>query len=195
MRHCLFTLVALIIIQPQLANAFNFDYRKQFIAVGLSHGGDQLAKTASKKLTTAGGFAVQYGLNFTGKHSLHYQLALGYKWDSLNASNGNASFSDLSTSYVILKKNGKNRYGGGIVLHLASEYEASFSGSSFTSEMAPAIGLLAQFDFISKQKSTLSFQYELLEYEPDNLYLTSSGQKINTLDASSLSFVYRFHFQ
>ena len=195
MRHLFYTLIIFIVFQNQQANAFNFDYRKQFFAIGASHGGEKLAETANKKLTTGGGLAVHYGINMTGSQSIHYQLALGYKWDSLSTSNGSATFSDLSTSFIMLKKIRKNRFGGGLALHPATKYESKFQGNSFTSDMPAAIGLIAQFDIITKHKSTLSFQYELLEYKPDNLIKSSTGQKIETLDASNIAFVFRYHFQ
>lgn len=190
-RNLLFILFSLTTV-----NAFAFDYnqKQQFFAFGISFGGEELARTSNETLEAGGGLSMLYGFNIIGRGNFHYQVSIGFERDTISASNGNGSFEKITSDFIILKKYGKTRFGAGLSFHFNPTFESNSQGSDISNEMPDTIGVITQFDIITKKNFTFGLQYEFIEYKPEGLINTNTGNKVDSFDGNNMNLLFKYHF-
>ena len=184
----------LLSLSSQSALAFDYNQKQQFFAFGISFGGEELGRTANETLEAGGGFSVLYGFNIIGNQNFHYQVSLGYESDSISASNGDGSFEKITSDFIMLKKVGKARFGAGLSFHFNPTFENSAPGSNFSNKMPNAAGIITHVDFITRKNFTFGIQYEFIEYKPEGLINTSTGQPVDSFDGNNINMLFKYHF-
>ena len=182
--------IVVILFLPTVVNALDFYEKEDFISIGFGFGGDTLAETSADKLTAGGGVSIDYGKTIVGSNYYQYQFSMGVKAENLNASNGSASFIRFPVEVIVLKMKRGFRFGGGLSYHLNPAYKMP----TFEEDFDNALGLIGQFDIITKKSSMISLRYEWLNYKPNNLYNINTGQKVDNFNADNFSLLVRFHF-
>jgi hypothetical protein len=156
----------------------------------LTFGGDTLASTEGEYGTDldAGGLihlAAGYewrlaasGLRFT----------IGYKFDSIEASNGDADISRFPLELVYYRLiNERHALGAGLVYELSPEFDISIDGlGSDSVDFVDASGYVIYYGYVTSFGLEYGGRYTLIDYKSDSL---------GTTDANNFGFYVKMLFQ
>jgi hypothetical protein len=144
-----------------------------FVLYGaLTFGGDTLATASNEDgddvdLDAGGLFHLALGyekrLGWGG-----IRATLGYKFDTLDADNGDAEITRFPLEAVVYKSFGeRHRLGGGLVHELSPQYELSIDGlGSNTFDFEDATGFVAYYGY-SIGALEWGARYTIIEYKPE----------------------------
>lgn len=142
------------------------------LEAGLHSGGDTLATAqfidGSTESIKAGGFvSVAIGANFAINEELESQVTFGYKFDSVDAENGDIEFSRFPINALVLYKLDEWRLGGGLTYHLDPSLEVSGAGAGFASntDYDDALGFLLDARYFFAQRAYVGARLTFIEYE------------------------------
>jgi len=161
---------------------FGFDFGGDTIDSFQSGSGDTETIKANEGIYIYGG--VIYNLN----EKLEVQTTIGYKFESLNATNGDVRFDRAPLELLLFTRKDQHRFGGGVTYHTGVEYECELTGScNFTVDLDDALGFIIEYDYLLSSKNfkydfSLGVRYTNIEYEVDpfNFTIDANGLGINT---------------
>jgi hypothetical protein len=157
-----------------------------FLYGAMTFGGETLATTGDYDLDAGGKFHLAAGyekpLNWGA-----FRITFGYKFDSLEADNGDASISRLPVEAVVYKRLAeRHKLGGGLVYEISPEYEINIDGDgSNTFDFDNAVGVTGFYSY-SIGSYEWGLRHTFIEYESRLV----SG--VINADNTGLYFVYKF---
>lgn len=156
-----------------------------FVEAGIHVGGDELATTGDSDLRAGQLFSLAVGVHTELTDSLQGRASLGYKFDVIDADNGDASIDRFPIEILVMKQSGNFMFGGGLAYHLSPEYEFNAGPSPFTVEFDDALGFMLAFDYNSKGKFEgdwyVGGRITLIDYESSDLVETVSGNSVGAV--------------
>lgn len=142
---------------------------------GLDAGGDTVAELSSGPDQNAGdGLSVMLGyeLDLMADAGLAARVAVGYSFDTVDATNGDSDLTRFPIEAVLIKSFGPHRIGAGILMHRNPKLEQSISGlGSAEVEFDDASGATLLYEYDSQSAwfigvRLVSMEYELEGFEP-----------------------------
>lgn len=151
-----------------------------FVEAGLHLGGDTIASTTANQDLKAGQLiSLAVGVHSELAASVQGRLSLGYKFDTISANDGDASFSRFPIEALILQQSGNFMLGGGIAYHLSPEFEINSPGANGTIEFDDALGFVLAFDYNSKGKFAgdwyVGGRVTLIDYEVSGFSISGNS--------------------
>ena len=162
-----------------LPMAFPAVQAELYLEASLEGGGDTLVETNLNDEINAGGgikFAVgiQNPMGPGGNNSL--RLAVGYLFDSINASNGDADFDALTFDAIYSVSSGPHAFGFGGSLHMSPEYDETIDGlGSLQVEFDDALGMVLQYGYQGIPGFELGVRYTMIDYEAGSAILDADS--------------------
>lgn len=159
-----------------------------FVAGSLHFGGDTLASASNgfedTDLDAGGGIAARLGINFAASPELEMEASLGIKFNRIDADDGDASVVSFPIDGLVFARVNEHRFGAGIAVHLAPEFEIDSSNGSGTVEFDDAVGWILQYDYQTSPNFRVGVRYTGIDYEVDD----------ESFDASNFSIFGIFYF-
>lgn len=114
---------------------------------GLHTGGDELVSATYTNGSTASIhagalFSLAVGPTFTLGKDWESRVTIGWKFDRINASNGDVTFSRYPIDALAMYKAGDWEWGGGLTYHLSPKLDGGGVASSLTADFENALGFL-----------------------------------------------------
>lgn len=140
-----------------------------YLEASAETGGDKLVTTNSVDSISAGGglkvaIGVQNSISEDGSAAI--RLSVGYLFDSIVASNGEADFSTMTFDALYIINSGPHSFGVGGTMHMSPEYSDNVDGYwPVKVEYEDAVGLLLQYGYHFVPGLELGFRYTDLQYE------------------------------
>ena len=171
------------------------------ITTALSNGGEKLGELDNGKEMRAGGFwSIAGGLEFTPENSnFEFVTTLGYKFDSLSASNFDQSFQHFPLEFLAFFRQDQHRFGGGLAIHTNTvwELEDNYSSDNMKIKFENAKGIVLQYDFLASDAISWGLRFEKVNYQANKICFNgdcvnvSGGDDIN---GNSISVTAGFRF-
>ncbi|UCH40373.1 MAG: hypothetical protein JSU67_01320 [Gammaproteobacteria bacterium] len=161
-----------------------------YFELGIEGGGDTLISAEAdddyyysydQDLNVGGGFKLAIGMHniFGENNNRSLSLSLGYLFDSIEASNGDADYDTTTFDAIYAFHFGSHRLGIGATYHIGPEYKEDVDGyPSVRVEFDDAPGLIVQYSYAYTTAFQFGLRYTEMDYEVDDV----------TLDASSFGF-------
>jgi hypothetical protein len=161
-----FMLVAAVPIASHAA-----DVRGVFKA-GIDFGGDKLAGAtftngssdsikAGELLYFGGGISI-----LADSKEIETELTISYKFDQINASNGDIKFTRYPLDALVFYRFPKFRLGGGLTYHLNPKLSSSGAGAGAgNAKFDDSLGLVLQADYLITQKLSVGGRYTSVKYK------------------------------
>ena len=174
----------------------DFPERPQFsLVAGFTFGGDTLGELqyvdgSSQKLKAGGMFQIGMGLSVPVQDSINLQLNAVYHWDTVAASNGDASFKRVVVEAIPYWRFGeKLSVGAGLSYNLNPKLDGDFT-ADYKFESAAGLVLSAMMHIDDDNR--LDFRLASIDYELKSIgsFGVSSGQ-VETVDGGYLGIIYQ----
>lgn len=143
---------------------------KLFLQTGLHFGGDKLASVTFYDGTTetihAGGL-IYFSGGFISEINENFELraAIGIKFDTITASNGELDFTRYPINAMVFKKGELLNVGIGATYHLSPTYQTKGSITDNTTyDFDNALGLIAELDYSFTEKFYLGVKATAIDY-------------------------------
>ena len=137
-----------------------------YLEAAFESGGDDLRTTSSgDSVTAGGGIKGAIGIQNRIGDTSSLRLALGYMFDSVDASNGTADISTLTLDAVFAHSIGPHTFGVGATMHMGPEYTEDSVFISTTVDFDDAVGLLLQYGYHFTPGMEVGVRYTDLTYE------------------------------
>ena len=160
------------------------------IELGFYLGAEDLSSARFVSGTTenveAGGL-LDFNLGAVRSLSPHHELqaTLGFRFDGVNGTRGNVSWSRWVVEGKYFYRLGRSRMGLGLSYHVNPNFEINLDAYPTTTiNFDNALGAVAEWDYMSRQ-TYFGLKYTLIDYTADNF----------TIDGSSIGLVYGFNFR
>ncbi|RMH22716.1 MAG: hypothetical protein D6698_00685 [Gammaproteobacteria bacterium] len=176
------------------ASAVNFDKKKNLVGLGLSYGGDNFGSAGADELNAGEDASLYYGRVLLSDNPATVQAAIGYKFDTVNASNGDVWFTRYPAELLTFYSFQSFRLGAGVSYHINPVYEEKLDISNNRVKFDNALGFLLQFDFFSHDFLSAGIRYENITYDSPVFWLYSDGTIKKKFDGSSIGFNVNYHF-
>ncbi len=159
------------------------DGRKWLLGMGFDTGGEKISTIyfsggGSEDIRTHEGLIVNTGLSIPLNNNLEARATVGYKFDSVNASNGKASFDRIPIELLAFKAMNLHRLGGGILYHTAVENSCNITAvCNFSVPIKDTLGWIIQYEYELKTPAAflnanltthLGLRYSSTSYEPES---------------------------
>jgi hypothetical protein len=152
-------------------------------------GGDDIATVvftdgSSSTLSANEGLHFYVGKNFANgvDSPWHTHASIGYKTGSVNATNGDLSWSSWPLEVMEFYNMEKVRFGGGLVYQLNPKAEGSGFASGLNLELDNALGFVLQFEYrltpAAQNGMALGLRYTNISYSSINLTSEVNGSTI-----------------
>lgn len=157
----------------------------------IAFGGDKLAVVSGPngQDVQAGQFlnlGIAYDFDLNPARTLSLRTGINYKFDSVDASNGEADFDRWPLDILAISRQGNFALGAGITYHLSPTYEDTINGVSSRFDFDDALGFLLQAGYLAAERIELGVRITLIEYEPTQpLVALPSGARIDKVDGDS----------
>ncbi len=158
------------------------------IGIGVGFGGDEMMKGVyttgeSDKIKGNEGISLFGGADYTLAGDVTVRATVGYKTDSINATNGEITFSRVPLELTGFKNLGRHRLGGGLAYHTSVNFECKVdSVCSEEIEFDNATGLTAQYEYVLPElrvgRFTAGIKYNMIEYKAQSTGETFDGSGI-----------------
>lgn len=176
--------------EPAYGNAYPADAPRLLLSAALSFGGDDLATAeyehggGQEDLEAGGGVYLGGGFEFPlAAGDMALRTTVGYQFDSLNASNGEANFDRIPWEVMVMLGPVPYRLGIGLAYHtdVRYEYEDDY-GVDIDAEFDDATGLVIAYEIELAPSFSLALRYTDIEYEevPEN-----TGVRGKVIDGSN----------
>lgn len=154
----------------------------------IAFGGDDLAVVSGGDDLQAGqllnlGIGYYFDLNLA--KTLLLRAGINYKFDSVDASNGEADFDRWPLDLLVVSRQGSFALGAGITYHLSPTFEATISGSTSRVDFDDSLGFLLQAGYLATPTMELGARVTLIEYESGSLLVLTNGSITNKVDGDS----------
>ena len=129
-----------------------------FIEGGIHLGGETVATASftngdTEKIKAGELLSFAIGFHTELSDSVQGRFSIGYKFDSINAENGDLDFSRVPLEFLVMQRYTYWMLGGGLTYHLSPEFTADVAssvGPSGTVEFDDSLGVVIAFDYNSK---------------------------------------------
>ena len=162
-------------------------------AIGYEAGGDDLLEVLftngdSMTISAGDGLFVNAGAAVTLNRARTTQaiFTLGWKFQSVIASNGDATLSRFPLEAMVAYAPDKHRFGAGITTHLGIDLSGSGLLSEVGTDLESDVGYLLQYDYRFGKRATVGVRYVDLTYKA-----TEVDQEV---DASSFGLLLTTQF-
>jgi hypothetical protein len=179
----LFTLLAFIPLNTQAAG---------LVLTGeIAVGGDKLASVSGdyEEDLQAGqllNLGIGYDFDLNPAKTLLLRAGINYKFDSIDADNGEADFDRWPLDLILVSRQGNISLGAGITYHLSPTYEDTINSISTRIDFDDSLGFLLQAGYMMTPTMELGARVTLIEYEPSEpLVLLPSLERIDEVDGDS----------
>ena len=130
------------------------------------------------------GIGYDFDLNTT--KTLRLRTGINYKFDSVDASNGEADFDRWPLDVLVIARQGNFALGAGITYHLSPTFEDNIDGISSRINFEDSLGFLLQAGYMVAERIELGVRATLIEYKSDQpLLQLSSGTIVNKIGGDS----------
>jgi hypothetical protein len=154
---------------------------KPVIKGGVDLGGETIA-TATFSNGSTESIKANEGAYFGGGASIlldskdiEIEATLSIKYTSINASNGDITWTRFPLEVLAFYRMPKFRLGGGLTYHLSPKLKASGAAGNFNVKVDDAAGAVLQADYFLTRKFTLGGRYTILEYKANGIPAKSNG--------------------
>jgi hypothetical protein len=110
---------------------------------------------------------IGYDFDLNAAKTLRLRTGINYKFDSVDADNGEADFDRWPLDVLLISRQGNFSLGAGITYHLSPTFEATISGSSIKIDFDDSLGFLLQAGYMVAERIELGARVTLIEYESD----------------------------
>ncbi len=138
------------------------------VEVGLYAGGDELVDVQfvngpSQSIDAGGLIDLSAGLLLPVSDSVDMQLSLGYRFDSIDASNGRIDWSRFPLEAKVFFNAQRSRVGLGVTFHLNPVLEGRGAASGRLA-YDDAAGVVLEWDYTGWEHAYLGLKYTAIEY-------------------------------
>ncbi len=155
----------------------------------IAFGGDDLATVTSGGGDLQAGqllnLGIGYDFDLNAAKSLRLRAGINYKFDSVDATNGEADFDRWPLDVILVSRVGNFSLGAGITYHLSPTFEATINGSTSRVDFDDSMGFLLQAGFMVSERLELGARFTLIEYESDGPLVMTNGAITNKVDGDS----------
>jgi hypothetical protein len=158
---------------------------KPLFKAGIDFGGDTIAQVtftdgSTDSIKANDGFYIGGGaLIGTGIENVEVELSLAYKYSSINASNGDITWTRFPAEALVFYRFPNFRVGGGPTYHLSPKLEGSGVVGGLNVSVDNALGVVLQADYLLTRTITLGGRYTLLDYKANGASARSDGVGIS----------------
>lgn len=143
-----------------------------YYEAAIESGGETFASTSDgNDLNIAGGvklaIGVQSYLNEFNDDSV--SISVGYLFDSLSASNGEAEFDTMTFDALYHNAYGRHRFSIGMTYHLDPVYKDYITGEAVTIDFNSALGSTFQYSQKLSALTSLGIRFTKMDYEINGL--------------------------
>jgi hypothetical protein len=175
-----FTTLALAIAAAAPLGSHAVDVRP-VIKGGVDFGGETIASAtfsngSTETIKANEGFYVGGGASILlDSKDVEIETTLSIKYDSINASNGDITWTRFPLEVLAFYRMPKFRLGGGLTYHMSPKLKASGAAGNFNVKVDDAAGAVLQGDYFLTPKFTLGGRYTILEYKANGIPAKSNG--------------------
>ncbi|BAV35004.1 hypothetical protein SCL_2727 [Sulfuricaulis limicola] len=155
----------------------------------IAFGGDDLAVVTSGSDLQAGqllNLGIGYDFDLNADKSLRLRAGINYKFDNVNATNGDATFDRWPLDLILISRQGNISLGAGLTYHLSPTFEATVNGSTSRVDFNDSMGFLLQAGYMVAERIELGARVTLIEYESDSPLVMTNGAITNKVDGDSI---------
>ena len=155
----------------------------------LAFGGDDLVVVSDSEDLQAGqllNLGIGFDFDLNPAKTLLLRTGINYKFDAVDASNGDAYFDRWPLDLILVWRQGNASLGAGLTYHLSPSYEVTVDGFSSEVDFDDALGFLLQAGFMATPTLDLGARVTMIEYEPSQpATWYPSGAPIDKVDGDS----------
>jgi hypothetical protein len=162
--------------------------------VGADFGGDKLVTVTftngdTRTIHANDGFFFGGGVSILAdSRDVEAEISLSLKLDTINASNGDVTWSRWPLDALLFYRLPKARFGGGLTYHMNPELKGTGVAGNIFGKFDNALGLLLQADYSISERHHLGLRYTSIEYK-----LNAPGLQ-GTAKADGLGLVFTASF-
>jgi hypothetical protein len=152
---------------------------------GFDFGGETIATAtftsgSTKSIKANEGVYLGGGASFLlDSKDIEIETTLSVKYTSIDATNGDVTWTRFPLEVLAFYRMPKFRLGGGLTYHLSPKLKASGAAGSFNVKVDDAAGAVLQADYFLTQKFTIGGRYTILEYKANGIPAKSNGVGIS----------------
>jgi hypothetical protein len=154
----------------------------------IAFGGDDMVVVSGGEDLQAGqllNLGIGYDFDLNAAKTLRLRTGINYKFDSVDASNGEADFDRWPLDVLLISRQGNFALGAGITYHLSPTFEATINGVTNRVDFDDSLGFLLQAGYLVAERIELGARVTLIEYESDQPLLMTNGAIANKVDGDS----------
>ncbi len=156
------------------------------LEAGYEFGGDTLAANEIDDLDAGGGYRLAVGLQrfIGGFDDVGLMFSLGYLFDFIDASNGDADIDAFVAEFIYFRDFGPHRLGIGGSYHMNPQYEDDIDGFPKTRiDFDDALGMVGRYSYVIEKAIEFGVRYTLMDYEAngDSINADSLGLYISVI--------------
>lgn len=161
-----------------------------FVLTGeVAFGGDDLVLVSGDSGDLQAGqllnLGIGYDFDLNPAKTVLLRTGINYKFDSVDASNGEADFDRFPLDILVISRVGHFALGAGITYHLSPTFEATINGVSSRIKFDDSLGFLLQAGYLVSERVELGARLTLIDYKSNELLLLTSGAITNKVDGDS----------
>lgn len=149
--------------------------------IGFDFGGDNLITVpftdgTSDSIRANEGFSIGGGALFRSD-LLHMEaeVTLSYKFTSVNARNGDVTWTRFPIDALVFYRLPQFRLGGGLTYHLSPSLDGSGAASNINATFDDALGFVLQADYLWTPRYTLGARYTSVTYKTGGVSFSGKG--------------------
>lgn len=155
----------------------------------IAFGGDDMVVVSGGEDLQAGqllNLGIGYDFDLNAAKTLRLRTGINYKFDSVDASNGEADFDRWPLDVLLISRQGNFSLGAGITYHLSPSYEASVNGVSTSIDFDDSLGFLLQAGYLMSERLEIGARFTLIDYETDRPIVSIGGTLTNKVEGDSV---------
>lgn len=157
----------------------------------IAFGGDDMVVVTNGSDLQAGqllNLGVGYDFDLNAERTLRLRTGINYKFDSVDASNGEADFDRWPLDLLLISRQGSFSLGAGVTYHLSPSYEANVNGTTTNIDFDDSLGFLLQAGYVMAERMEIGARVTLIEYETARPVVSVNGTLTNKVDGDSFGF-------
>lgn len=158
------------------------DFGGDTLVDGSFVGGDTFDIKAGELLYFSGGIIF---MPDSIESNFETHLTIGWKFDSVNADNGDIDFNRFPLELLYFYKVNNWRLGGGLTYHLNPKLKGSGVASGINANFDDALGFVIQSHYSLDETFSIGVRYTIIDYE---------GEGLKTIDANSFGLTLGYSF-
>jgi len=149
-----------------------------YLELDYEFGGDTLAGTDLEDLDAGSGYKIAVGLQrfIGGFDDVGLIFSLGYLFNWLEASNGDADTDAVVAEFLYFRDFGQQRLGVGGSYHMNPRYRDDLDGFSKTRiDFDNALGLVVRYSYVIDKSLEFGIRYTSMDYEADGVSIDADS--------------------